>query len=201
MKKRFISIHFLIIVIQDDCHDYKQIFQADYCIYSINWYTDIYQVKGFSEYFFNSMGRGVSKKFLFYFILFYFIFIFFYKITVQRQLSNLKQQLDFMNTLCICVFINWEGKSINVRFKIDLVSYPARAEGLVNMINVRAYLYTSCHTFIWICMKVQNKFNNNRFPSIYVHVLYRKSVRAQSLANSSLWPIRSSTVFKLYLIP
>ena len=44
---------------------------------------------------------------------------------------------------------NCELKPVKPRLKIDLVSYPARAEGLVNMIFIRS-IYLSDSVFIFL---------------------------------------------------
>ena len=44
---------------------------------------------------------------------------------------------------------NSEFKPVKLRFKIDLVSYPARAEGLVNMVAFKIFwFYIFLHEFL-----------------------------------------------------
>ena len=53
--------------------------------------------------------------------------------------------------LCVRVYTNvklgegklWIQNLLKLRLKIDLVSYPARAEGLVNSTNVELYVWLS----------------------------------------------------------
>ena len=43
---------------------------------------------------------------------------------------------------------NSELKPVKLRLKIDLVSYPTRAEGLVNMYTVALYLFIICLDYV-----------------------------------------------------
>ena len=62
--------------------------------------------------------------------------------------------IQLFSLLCVnsrtdCVLQPWCGKEkensgfkpVKLRLKIDLVSYPARAEGLVNMVYIHVYMY------------------------------------------------------------
>ena len=46
---------------------------------------------------------------------------------------------------------NSEFKPVKLRLKIDLVSYPARVEGLVNMIYIYIYIHTHINPVGWSC--------------------------------------------------
>ena len=49
---------------------------------------------------------------------------------------------------------NSEFKPVKLCLKFDLVSYPARAEGLVNMINVCVYIYVYMCVYrgVYVCI-------------------------------------------------
>ena len=53
---------------------------------------------------------------------------------------------------------NSEFKPVKLHLKIDLVSHPARAEGLVNMIYIYIYIYICINMFIciynYVCMYI-----------------------------------------------
>ena len=79
---------------------------------------------------------------------------------------------------------NSELKPVKLRLKIDLVSYPTRAEGLVNMIilHLDCYYIHYVSTAVLFCLylfthvyypkeKIQQKIDNYRFPLIYASIL------------------------------
>ena len=63
---------------------------------------------------------------------------------------------------------NSEFRPVKLRLKIDLVSYPARAEGLVNMI----YIMCVC-VCLWLCV------------SEYIYVCVRVCLCVREFINSS----------------
>ena len=52
---------------------------------------------------------------------------------------------------------NSEFKPVKLRLKIDLMSYPARAEGLVNMINMREIILSSGLRIRWLDLPAVGK--------------------------------------------
>ena len=62
---------------------------------------------------------------------------------------------------------NSELKPVKLRLKIDLVSYPARAEGLVNI-----YIYIYVCVCVCVC-SISHSLSLSLYIYIYIYILFK----------------------------